>query len=196
MAIQFPSGATQGQTTVTGGQTWLYDGTAWVVIPSGATGATGATGANLSAVNSSILPASTLVYDLGSITRRWRDLYLSGNTIDLGGALITSSNNAVILPAGSQIGNVTIGSGGATVTVGNTIPTTTTEGSLWLDSDTGDLRVYFGGDWAGVGFGPQGATGPIGATGPAGINTAYTFDGGTPTTVYTQGPAFDCGGVN
>ena len=141
--------------------------------PAGATGATGP-GANLSSVSSSILPADNVTYDLGSTTLRWRDIYLSGNTIDLGGALITSANNAVVLPSGSRIGNVTIGSGGATVTVGNTVPTTTTEGSLWLDSDTGDLRVYFGGDWAGVGFGPTGATGPqgtigsTGATGPAG----------------------------
>ena len=168
------------------------------VGPAGATGATGP-GANLSAVSASILPADSITYDLGSATQRWRDIYLSGNTIDLGGALITSANNTVILPAGSQVGNVTIGSGGATVTVGNTIPATTTEGSLWLDSDTGDLRVYFGGDWAGVGFGPagsDGATGPVGATGPAGPTTSYIFDGGTPSTVYSQGPAFDCGGVN
>jgi len=46
MPIQFPSNATNGQTHQTGGQTWLYDGTAWSVIPAGATGATGATGAS------------------------------------------------------------------------------------------------------------------------------------------------------
>ena len=138
--------------------------------PAGATGATGP-GANLSSVSSSILPAANVTYDLGSTTLRWRDIYLSGNTIDLGGALITSANNAVVLPSGSKIGNVTIGSGGATVTVSNTAPVTTTQGSLWLDNETGKLRIYYSGAWAGIAIGPIGATGiagNVGATGAAG----------------------------
>lgn len=66
------------------------------------------------------------------------------------------------------------GAGGATVTVANTVPTATTEGSLWLDNDNGDFYVRFGDAWAtvgGGGSGPTGATGAagaIGATGPAG----------------------------
>ena len=39
-------------------------------------------------VSSHILPDVTNTYDLGSATNRWRDLYLSGSTIDLGGTLI------------------------------------------------------------------------------------------------------------
>ena len=34
------------------------------------------------------VPSQTELYDLGSSTKRWRDLYLSGSTIDLGGTLI------------------------------------------------------------------------------------------------------------
>ena len=45
---------------------------------------------------------------------------------------------------------------------------TTTEGSLWLDNDTGEFRVFYGNAWAGVASGPVGATGVQGATGPAG----------------------------
>lgn len=36
-----------------------------------------------------LLPISTLQYDIGSPTQRWRELYLSGSTIDLGGTLIS-----------------------------------------------------------------------------------------------------------
>ena len=43
------------------------------------------------------------------------------------------------------------GSGGATVTVSATVPATTIQGSLWLDSDTGDLSVYSGTGWTGIG---------------------------------------------
>lgn len=39
-----------------------------------------------------ILPANTLLYDLGSSSHRFRDLYLSGNTIYLGDAILTSTN--------------------------------------------------------------------------------------------------------
>jgi len=39
-------------------------------------------------INANILPSTTLSYDLGSSDKRWRDIYLSGNTIDLDGALI------------------------------------------------------------------------------------------------------------
>jgi len=50
--------------------------------------------------------------------------------------------------------------------------------------------------------GPPGPTGPPGSgsgsgvtgpTGPTGPVTSYIFDGGTAGSVYTLGPAFDCG---
>jgi hypothetical protein len=41
-------------------------------------------------------------------------------------------------------------------------------------------------------IGVDGATGP---TGPTGTVAPYVFDGGTPTSSYVVGPAFDCGGV-
>ena len=40
--------------------------------------------------------------------------------------------------------------------------------------------------------GPTGYTGAIGPTGPA---NSIIFDGGSPTSVYTSGPIFDCGRV-
>ena len=44
-----------------------------------------------------ILPANTLAYDLGSSSHRFRDLYLSGNTIYLGDAILTSTNGTFIV---------------------------------------------------------------------------------------------------
>ena len=53
----------------------------------------------------SIIPTSNATYDLGSPTKRWKDLYLSGSTIDLGGTLITRNPNGNIefLDSGSLI---------------------------------------------------------------------------------------------
>jgi hypothetical protein len=37
-----------------------------------------------------IVPSANVTYDLGSSTYRWRDLYLSGNTINLGGTVLSA----------------------------------------------------------------------------------------------------------
>ena len=56
-----------------------------------------------SAIDQSLLPDTDVTYDLGSATNKWRDLYLSGNTIFLGDAVIRNVNNTVELPANSRI---------------------------------------------------------------------------------------------
>jgi hypothetical protein len=54
---------------------------------SGSIGGPLTVGANVT-VTGNILPSANITYDLGSDTQRWRDLYLSGSTINLGGATI------------------------------------------------------------------------------------------------------------
>ena len=81
---------------------------------------------DLSAVNQSILPSANNTYDLGSATKRWKDIYLSSNSINLDGATISSDGTGTIniaasgatLPEGSRAGTNKIavavtGSGGA-----------------------------------------------------------------------------------
>jgi hypothetical protein len=56
------------------------------------------------------LPAANITYNLGSSSSRWKDLFLSGNTIDLAGSTISSdgtgtiniSSNGVTLPRNSK----------------------------------------------------------------------------------------------
>ncbi len=183
MPISFPLTPTIGQVYTYSGRSWTWDGRGWFPgVATGATGATGITGnlgpvgatgvqANLDAVTGNILPAANVTYDLGSGDFRWRDLYLSGNSIDLGGALITASNNSVILPVGSQIGNVVIGSGGASIVVSDSQPSNPTIGQLWFDSDLGDLNIFVSNSWAII-SGAQGPAGPTGPTGPTGATGA------------------------
>ena len=54
-------------------------------------------------LNGSIIPNANETYDLGSNTYKFRDLYLSGSSITLGTAEITSSSGSVVLPAGSAV---------------------------------------------------------------------------------------------
>ncbi len=82
---------------------------------------------DLTFVSQDIIPDQNNVRSLGSNTRRWKDLFLSGQTIDLGGATISSdgsgtvtiSSDGVTLPTGSKIqeDNIAIaGSNGKTST--------------------------------------------------------------------------------
>jgi hypothetical protein len=40
-----------------------------------------------------VIPATNITYDLGSTNNRWRDLYLSGNTINMNGLLLSNNND-------------------------------------------------------------------------------------------------------
>lgn len=57
----------------------------------------------------SIIPAADLTYNLGNSTRRWNDLYLSGNTIYLGNATITvdDTTGAVKMTPAATVANPT-----------------------------------------------------------------------------------------
>ena len=59
---------------------------------------------DLSNLSSNISPSSSNTFDLGSETKRWRDLYLSGSSLHIGDAVVTSSGAAVNLPPGSTVG--------------------------------------------------------------------------------------------
>lgn len=61
-------------------------------------------------VGTHVVPSSTSVYDLGTNTNKFRNLYLDGSSIHLGSAIITSSGSAINLPAGSTINGSIIGS--------------------------------------------------------------------------------------
>ena len=71
---------------------------------------------DLGAITEHILPDTTETYDLGSTSKRFRSLYLAGNTIDIGGSTISSDGTGTIsisatgatLPLNS---NVTVSSG-------------------------------------------------------------------------------------
>ena len=63
-----------------------------------------------------------------------------------------------------------------------------TDGVIGYNGSTG-----FTGSKGDLGY--SGSKGEIGFTGSTGPVTSYVFDGGSPTSNYSLGPAFDCGGV-
>jgi hypothetical protein len=88
-------------------------------------------------VAASIIPSANITFDLGSSSRRWRDIWLSGNSINLGAAVITSVGNTVQLPAGSTVGgaNVDVTAINANVTAANV-------GIAELNANIGSYQTY------------------------------------------------------
>jgi hypothetical protein len=68
----------------------------------------GGTVVDFSNLSTNVSPSSTELYDLGSSTKKWRDLYLSGSSLYLGDAVITATGTTVNLPVGSTIGGLRV----------------------------------------------------------------------------------------
>jgi len=102
-------------------------------------------------VRGNIIPDADEAYDLGSSTYKFKDLYLSGSSIQLGGASITASGTAVNLPAGSTVGGALIGSGTGP---GNSLNVDIIgdDSSIIVNSETAEIRGTFVGDLVGSVF--------------------------------------------
>jgi hypothetical protein len=63
---------------------------------------------NFSAVESSILPATDLTYDLGSLSKQWRSLYVGTSTIYIGGVPISVNtvSNTLVIGTGTETQNL------------------------------------------------------------------------------------------
>jgi len=73
-------------------------------------------------VKGNIIPDTDVAYDLGSATNRFRDIYLSGSTIDLGGTTL-SVVGGVLQIGGTDINDVVTAAGINSLTAGSNIPT-------------------------------------------------------------------------
>ena len=106
-AVDFPSSPSNGDTKTVGSTTYTYNSTKgyWDATPTGSA-------IQLSSVGEHILPSTDVTYDLGSSTKRFRDLYLSGSSINLGGQTMTATSSGIQLP------EVTIGTGNTTIKLG------------------------------------------------------------------------------
>jgi len=63
---------------------------------------------NFANIASNVSPSANVTYDLGSPDYRWRDLWLSGNTINIGSASLSAVGNTIQLPAGSTVGGASV----------------------------------------------------------------------------------------
>jgi hypothetical protein len=70
-------------------------------------------------VTGDIIPGANITYNLGSSTNRFKDLWLSGNTIQLGNSTISASGSGLALPSANVTTDLSVG--GNAIITGNTV---------------------------------------------------------------------------
>jgi len=157
-----PATAIQGELWHNSSDMKLYvyynDGTSsqWVVASPQIAGPAGPSGpsANLSAIAEDILPDADSSRSLGSASKKWKDLFLSGDTISLGGIKlkdaggslkVETSAGADVSPSGTKIyANLA-----AFPASGNVA------GDMGFATDTKAIYVWDGTEWDRIYSGPQ-----------------------------------------
>lgn len=165
MPANFPSSPTLNQQYTYNELTWQYNGRFWQLVTTadymGATGPVGATGStgptpDLGNLYSGLAPNVSTIYDLGTASKQWGNLFLS-NVIYLGPTSISiTANGAIQLPPGSYVGNLEIGTGAG----GSNTHVQFNQGGIL----GGSANLTF--DGSGISsryFSPTGSTGPTGA---------------------------------
>jgi hypothetical protein len=112
-----------------------------IAAPGSATNIAGALNVTgVTNVSNHILPTVNEAYDLGSSTNRFRDLYLSGNTIDLNGGTISYDGTSFNFQGGTNVGQ-SVDTDSQTFDLLNSIATTINFGG---DATTINLGAFSG----------------------------------------------------
>jgi hypothetical protein len=122
-------------------------------------------------VSGNILPSANITYSLGSATQRFKDLYISGSTIDINGATITANASGITLtnPLGGTF--TVVGSGAA-----NTSSIVNGNSNVDIPSANGNVNISAVGNANIVVVTGTGAniTGTLNVTGNANLGNAVT----------------------
>jgi hypothetical protein len=137
-------------------------------------------------VSGNIIPSDTDTYELGSIDKQWKSLYVSSNTIYIDGVPLSITPGGIIEVDGAPL---------VPAAVTPTQPTGVT-GTIWWDTDSQTSYVYDGTDWVFLSP-PAGPTGPTGADstipGPTGAQGEIGPTGAASTVTGPTGAQGDMG---
>ena len=102
-------------------------------------------------IDTNLIPKQDAVYDLGSPSRKFKDAYLSGSSLWLGNAQITSNGTGINLPAGSTINGGPIGGAGTGQSLN--VDIVGDDSTIIVNSSTNTVTGTFDGDLNGSVFG-------------------------------------------
>ena len=167
----------------------------------GATNSVTLDGANVN-ITGNLLPSANITYSLGSLALQWKDLYVSGNTVYIGGSALTVANGQLSIGgntvgAADPYGNINVKAYTETMGFANY---SNVNVAAYITSYTGNvggtlsdasqpyitaLGTISSGTWTagtiGVAYGGTGATTPTGALTsllPSGASTGYVLTTG------------------
>lgn len=103
---------------------------------------------------------------------------IRSNGQSLGSATVLNFGNNITVEVSSSIASVRA----VPVKISNSAPIVAVLGDLWFNSTNNELKMYYNGSWVSL------------ITNSA-VSGAVIFDGGNPSSDYSNGPAFDFGGV-
>ena len=101
-------------------------------------------------IDTNLIPKQDAVYDLGSPSRKFKDAYLSGSSLWLGNAQITSNGTGINLPAGSTINGGPIGGAGTGQSLN--VDIVGDDSTIIVNSSTNTISGTFVGDMNGSVF--------------------------------------------
>ena len=146
MAINFPDSPSNGDTHVVGSKTFVYNSTttSWSVQ--------GGASVDITSITGDILPDADSSRSLGSASKKWKDLYISGDTINLGGIKLRDNNGSlkVETTAGEEVslgGVKQYDSSGAFPTSGNKL------GTMVMSKDKKGLYLWDSSEWDRISLG-------------------------------------------
>lgn len=133
-------------------------------------------------VPGSIIPDTNIAYDLGSATNRFRDIYLSGNTINIGGTTISVNNLGQLQVGGSDIAIYSLAIGSKSLTLNSdgtlTFPDNTisqvTNNDLSIKTNNGLISTTATVTVAGSGYGVESGTSATSGGSGTGLTVFYT----------------------
>jgi hypothetical protein len=158
--MAFPVSPTNGQLSTVNGITYQYSSTdnSWTryigIISNLSIANQFTTGTLVTGnISSNLIPSANVTYNLGSNTNRWKELWISGNTIYIGsesmsvspagqwsftsgGATVELGSTAAFNPPEANIGGVLRASGNI-VAAATTVSTSTTTGALVVNGGAG-----------------------------------------------------------
>ena len=202
MAINFPSSPALNDThtDATSGLTWTWNGSSWVSTPDEITLSTDTAGDYVEslvagtgvAVSNNTGEAATPTVEIGQAVGTTDDVTFNTVTGTNGVVTLTTtgaptasatdgtiavdtSNNVLYIRSG---GAWVEASGGASLTVSETDPSSPDEGDIWFESDTGATYVYYDSVWVEIGatsLTASGADGYVQFAGSGGLTSSSNF---------------------
>lgn len=147
--------------------------------------------ADLTSVTQNIIPDTNNVYDLGSDEKRWRHIYVSGQTIYLGTTTLQVDPISAKLTVTDLGGNpVPVGS----VEISTTEPLSPMAGNLWYNPSTEEFLIYVNDTWASVGGGASVETSATAPADPADGDMWFDSNLGVLSVYYSTGWISTAGG--